>query len=150
MKYMRNNRCGSPPSACSPITCAGGSVTGGSVLPPPTPLFWPDIRLDLTGATLLNFAFSDCRIDRAAFSGATATFTDNAWFDGATFIESAQFAGVTFTGRAKFDGASFIRNARFYKAVFLDTASFTVARGLIDLRDARVAHPDGAYVWPGG
>nr|WP_246149389.1 pentapeptide repeat-containing protein [Nonomuraea turkmeniaca] len=55
----------------------------------PNPVFWPDIRLDLTGATLLDFRFDSCRVDRAAFEG--TTFTGYAWFSEATFSGTAWF-----------------------------------------------------------
>lgn len=89
------------------------------------PRFWPGIRLDLTGATLLNFAFSDCRIDTAVFIG--ATFTDNAWFDDTTFMDSAWFYNATFVGYAQFDRANFSSIASFSKATFASTASFDEA-----------------------
>lgn len=38
------------------------------------PLFWPGIRLDLSGASLLDAGFGGCRFDQADFRG--ATFTD--------------------------------------------------------------------------
>ncbi|SDL76631.1 hypothetical protein SAMN05421874_128145, partial [Nonomuraea maritima] len=43
---------------------------------------WPDIRLDLTGAALIDFSLANCRVSEAAF--VEATFTGRAWFDRTT------------------------------------------------------------------
>ena len=96
---------------------------------PPSQRFWPDIRLDLAGATLIDFIFdggvtADARFDGATFSGtarfdrATFTFTGTARFDGASFTGSAGFDGATFSGDAQFDGATFNGSARFDGATF--------------------------------
>ena len=58
---------------------------------PPSPLFWPDIRLDLTGATLIDFNLVNGVMADASFDG--ATFSGGAWFDGAAFSGGAGSAG---------------------------------------------------------
>jgi hypothetical protein len=107
------------------------------------PRFWPGTRLDLTGATLIDFSLANCVVSEARFDNATflgegrffgATFTDSAWFDGAKFTSNARFDaaqfhnawfdGVTFAGCAQFDAAAFTGSARFDEAVFSDSARF--------------------------
>jgi hypothetical protein len=67
---------------------------------PPSLRFWPDIRLDLVGATLINLDL---------LSGVLA----DADFTGAVFDGSAFFNGTMFRSRAAFDGATFTSNAQF-------------------------------------
>jgi Pentapeptide repeats (9 copies) len=120
---------------------------------PVSPHFWPDIRLDLTGATLIDFSllkgvtaeahFSGAAfIGKARFTGATLgalldkttsdyfmfdeTTVGGASFDGATFGGDASFDGATFGGDASFDGAIFGGDANF-KATFISYADFTEA-----------------------
>ena len=100
----------------------------------PSPRFWPDIRLDLVGATLIDFNLEDGRIAEADFGGATfsggawfrgATFSGGAWFRGATFSGDAVFDGkATFSGDASFGGATFSGDARFDWAAFSGDAGF--------------------------
>ncbi|MBV9142980.1 MAG: pentapeptide repeat-containing protein [Pseudonocardiales bacterium] len=73
--------------------------------PPPAAPAWPGIRLDLTGALLLEFPLMRCQLDYADFEG--AQFTGTANFEGAQFTDKANFRGVQFTGRADFGGAEF-------------------------------------------
>ncbi len=82
---------------------------------------WRGIRLDLTGATLIELRLSGCRISEAAFVGATfigAAGFDAAAFDGATFDGAAKFDGATFKGDTRFDGATFDGAAGFGRAAF--------------------------------
>src|ERR1017187_4260248 len=58
------------------------------------PRFWPDIRIDLTGATLIDFNFAKCTVGEALFVGAT-------------FNGLAQFDQASFTGFTRFDRATF-------------------------------------------
>ncbi|MEW1843750.1 pentapeptide repeat-containing protein [Nonomuraea angiospora] len=87
------------------------------------PRHWPNIRLDLTGATLLDFDFDNCRVGDAAFS--EATFTGNTSFDEGTFTGSASFGGATFTGNAWFGGATFTHGAWFDRGAFTGSAWFS-------------------------
>ena len=63
---------------------------------PASSRFWNNIRLDLTGATLIDFnlingVMADANFHRATFSG-------DASFGGATFSGAARFGGATFSG----------------------------------------------------
>ena len=89
---------------------------------PPSPRFWPDIRLDLAGATLIDFNLENGVMADADFTG--ATFSGDARFDGATFSGIAWFSGATFSGGAWFDGATFSGDARFLTATFSGDAWF--------------------------
>jgi uncharacterized protein YjbI with pentapeptide repeats len=112
---------------------------------PPGTRFWPGIRLDLIGATLIDFALRKARPADVYFSGVTfvgiapfdgttftgaalfsgATFTSTAFFQGATFTDKAWFAGVAFTGEAWFGGATFTGEAYFRATTFTGAALFT-------------------------
>jgi uncharacterized protein YjbI with pentapeptide repeats len=111
---------------------------------PPASRFWPNIRLNLTGATLINFnlvngVMADANFHEAVFSGGArfdeAIFRGDARFDGATFSGSANFyeavfsgdawfGEATFRGDAGFNGAAFRGDARFDKAAFHRCAWF--------------------------
>ncbi|WP_309117464.1 pentapeptide repeat-containing protein [Saccharothrix sp.] len=84
--------------------------------------FWPDTDLELTGATLIDFDFSQCRPRHAHFNG--ASFAGTARFVGASFAGTAVFDEASFAGDAVFDGASFARDAGFDEASFAGTAWF--------------------------
>ncbi|WP_143121265.1 pentapeptide repeat-containing protein [Streptosporangium canum] len=82
---------------------------------PAAPTFWEGVRLDLTGAPLIDFDLTDGHVTDARFDGATftgtarfdgATFTGNTWFGGATFAKGAWFEKVTFTEHAGFARAA--------------------------------------------
>ncbi|WP_197093667.1 pentapeptide repeat-containing protein [Nonomuraea sp. SBT364] len=83
---------------------------------------WPDIRLDLAGAVLVDFDLGTCRMGNADFGG--TTFTGDAWFDEAAFTRTASFIGATFAGDARFDGATFTDHTGFGEATFTGSASF--------------------------
>lgn len=84
--------------------------------------FWADIDLDLTGATLIDFTLTDCRVGTTTFR--EATFTGPAGFNGAAFTGDAQFEGATFTDAARFDDAAFSSVASFARATFNGDARF--------------------------
>jgi uncharacterized protein YjbI with pentapeptide repeats len=93
----------------------------------PGPRFWPGIRLDLTGATLIHLSFhrvvaTDVRFDEATFIGTAqfyeATFTGFASFHGATFDGEAAFSRAAFGGRADFRSSTFAEKAWFSQATF--------------------------------
>ncbi|TMR94917.1 pentapeptide repeat-containing protein [Nonomuraea basaltis] len=134
---------------------------------------WRDIRLDLTGATLIDFDLDGCRMRDALFREATftgrhagfrattftgdvrfseATFTNNAWFQAATFTGNAGFRATAFTGDAEFSEATFTGDVRFSKATFIGSAEFSGATGLelAELDSVRVAPPAGDVErrWP--
>ncbi|MEV4176930.1 pentapeptide repeat-containing protein [Nonomuraea sp. NPDC049709] len=83
---------------------------------------WPDMRLDLTGATLEHFDLHDCRVGDAWFS--RATFTGDAAFIGTTFTGDARFGDVTFTGDARFNATTFTGDAWFDATIFSGDAWF--------------------------
>jgi uncharacterized protein YjbI with pentapeptide repeats len=103
---------------------------------PPSPRFWPNIRLDLAGATLIDFnldngAMAEANLNGATFSGdagfAGATFNGHATFDKATFNGHATFDKATFGGHTWFAGATFGGTARFAGATFSGHAWFSGA-----------------------
>ena len=89
---------------------------------PPSARFWPGIRLDLAGATLIDFNLENGVMADARFGG--ATFSGDAWFGGATFTGDAGFDGATFSGDAWFGGATFSGDAWFGEATFSGDAWF--------------------------
>jgi uncharacterized protein YjbI with pentapeptide repeats len=102
----------------------------------PNSRFWPNISLDLVGATLIDFSFENCEIANADFSWATfsgdnrfsgATFDGFAWFSRATFDCFVRFDGVTFSGSAVFAAAVFSTGADFRWTTFSGDASFGAA-----------------------
>ena len=100
---------------------------------PASPRFWPDIRLDLGGATLIDFYLANGVMADANFGGATftgsvvfgrATFTGYAWFVGATFSSNVMFGEATFSGDIMFSRATFSSHALFSRATFSSMALF--------------------------
>jgi hypothetical protein len=77
--------------------------------------FWPDIRIDLRGATLIDFGFHDVTVEEV-------------WFDGATFIGIAQFYRATFASIARFEEATFASDATFSSSIFSCNAKFNNVR----------------------
>ena len=99
----------------------------------PSTSFWPRIRLDLTGATLIDFNFDNTVVSDALFGGATfsgdtsfgeATFSGDTSFGEATFSGDTSFGEATFSGDTSFGGATFSGDARFGRATFSGTAFF--------------------------
>ncbi len=111
----------------------------------PAATFWPDITLDLTGATLINLNFDRCHVTTASFvrtqfvgdpelgeltsQGAgkfitTARFDWAARFDRAAFAGPVSFDGATFTGNAWLADATFAGDARFDNVAFMGDARF--------------------------
>jgi hypothetical protein len=127
------------------------------------PQAWDEISIDLTGATLIDFALRG-RVMAASFTDATfygvaqfsgATFEGTARFDRATFHGEAVFSpatlslvyfhGATFHGGVWFDGATFRGHASFTEARFHGRVGFEGATfckytsvGSVDLTDARI------------
>ncbi|MFJ9781489.1 pentapeptide repeat-containing protein [Amycolatopsis sp. NPDC101161] len=89
---------------------------------PDSDAFWPDVDLDLRGATLFEFQFQRCRVRSAQFTG--AKFDGDADLGGATFLERAEFDRTTFTGRARFSDATFVKDVRIRTAEFRGKARF--------------------------
>ena len=110
---------------------------------PAGPEFWPSMRLDLTGATLIDLSFYRVLAAEARFAGATfigaaqfyeatfglssfqaAKFTQEAAFSRASFTGHADFSKVTFAAKSWFSQASFDRDADFNDATFAGDAMF--------------------------
>ena len=142
---------------------------------PPSPRFWPGIRLDLVAATLIDFDLMNgvvaaADFDTATFSGdagfggATfsleagfdrATFNGHAVFGEATFNGYAMFGRVTFNGNAVFGGATFNGGAGFIGATFggaasFDRATFSGGEDYLSFDQSGVTRPDAEHVWPVG
>jgi Pentapeptide repeats (8 copies) len=79
---------------------------------PANPKFWPDIDVDLSGATLARADFPSCRFRNAIFFGAS--------FDGGM----THFTGCEFHGMANFNFADFDSIVDFTRARFYDMALF--------------------------
>ena len=66
---------------------------------PPSPRFWPSIRLDLDGATLIDFDLQGGVVADASFI--RTTFSGTADFRAVTFSSHASFVEATFSARAE-------------------------------------------------
>ncbi|MFG2249010.1 pentapeptide repeat-containing protein [Spirillospora sp. NPDC048823] len=131
-------------------------------LHPSAQVYWPNLSLDLTGATLANaLNLTGCRIRDAVFR--RATFIHGAFFARTTVTGSANFVGAVFTGSTKFDNAAFAGVAYFRAATFSSSASFLGAafaghvhfgeikgEGGICLENATVADAGMEHVLPPG
>jgi len=91
----------------------------------PSSRFWDNIRLDLSGATLIDFNLVNGVVTYADFHG--AAFSGDASFDQATFGGAARFGGAIFGGAARFGGAAFRGDASFPEATFREDALFDEA-----------------------
>jgi uncharacterized protein YjbI with pentapeptide repeats len=87
--------------------------------------FWPDLHLDLTGASLLIFNLSNCEL--GGFTFAHATFVGTARFNGCKSARDAIFRSATFHGFTDFEGCNFAGQARFDDARFVRSSSFIQA-----------------------
>ena len=97
---------------------------GQAAAGPPGPLFWPDMRLDLSGAALIDLNFYRVVVADARFTG--ASFTGTSHFYGAIF-GGASFHGANFTEEASFSRAAFAGRADFSKAVIVGKIWFSDA-----------------------
>jgi uncharacterized protein YjbI with pentapeptide repeats len=89
------------------------------------PNYWPRIYLDLSGAELIHFSLSECRVQIANFEG--ARFIGGATFRKAEFTKIATFIRADFQGEADFSGAHLINAANFDDSTFRGSADFTAA-----------------------
>ncbi|MFE0028596.1 pentapeptide repeat-containing protein [Amycolatopsis sp. NPDC059021] len=69
------------------------------------PAYWPDVDLDLVGATLTNFTFTHCRVRSAVFYG--ATFVGTTSFRGTSYVSKADFKNTVFDGLVDFRSVDF-------------------------------------------
>jgi hypothetical protein len=110
---------------------------------PAGPEFWPGMRLDLTGATLIDLNFLRVVTAEARFAGARfigtaqfyeasmgiasfreATFTEDAAFSRGIFRGPADFTKAAFEGKSWFSGTTFDGDTDFSDAVFTGAATF--------------------------
>jgi hypothetical protein len=110
----------------------------------PVATFWRDpeqhpMDLDLTGAVLINFSLTECRLRTATFN--RAQFIGDAQFGGAAFTGDAAFNGAEFAGHAGFIAAECAGHAEFHAAKFASTAAFNTAQfaSSAAFREARFA-----------
>ncbi|MFI0962951.1 pentapeptide repeat-containing protein [Streptomyces sp. NPDC021080] len=85
--------------------------------------YWPGIHLDLSGAELIHFSLSECKVRIANFEG--ARFIGGAGFRKAEFTQIATFIGASFQGMANFKEANFTHSANFDGAIFQGATDFT-------------------------
>lgn len=104
---------------------------------------WPGIRLDLTGALLLQFSLRECQLEYADFT--RAQFVGATDFSRAQFTHGASFEGAQFSDRVDFSHAQFSDATDFESVRFADWSDFSHLRfvGATDFEDARFA--DWAY-----
>jgi uncharacterized protein YjbI with pentapeptide repeats len=99
---------------------------------PPAIAAWPGIRLDLTGALLLEFSLTNCRLDYADFTHAQ-------------FIDRADFGGAQFTGGADFGrGTRSTRGGPFFP--LFEVAQLTGEVYFTGARVVSTAEPNSK--WP--
>ncbi|MER7129049.1 pentapeptide repeat-containing protein [Streptosporangium saharense] len=98
--------------------------------------FWEGMRIDLTGATLIDLDLAHCHLNDARFD--EVTFQGDAGFNGAVFHGDAGFRGATCTGSADFAEATFQGKVRLSEGTFGETR-FTRAtfHETADLRETR-------------
>jgi hypothetical protein len=94
--------------------------------PRPAATFWPDIDLELTGATLIDLDLSHTTIRTAQFRN--ARFNGGSDFIRTRFTWRAEFSHTRFSGFADFLGARFATTARFNHAQFDKLARFSYAQ----------------------
>ncbi|MCP2256666.1 Pentapeptide repeat-containing protein [Streptoalloteichus tenebrarius] len=111
---------------------------------PTNPGFWPDIDLDLTSASLVDFDFGRCEVRGAEFTN--ATFSGQACFDNATFHGDISFRGATFHHAASFQHAVFVRGVDFRDVESAEPLSLSGARVRVDVE----AEVRGNRFWPLG
>ncbi|MEV3986987.1 pentapeptide repeat-containing protein [Nonomuraea sp. NPDC049758] len=86
---------------------------------------WPGVRIDLSGATLIDLDLRSCHISEARF--AECVFIGDSTFAGSTFVGDAMFDGTVFNGAARFGGTTFDGAAWFERATFTGAATFAGA-----------------------
>lgn len=98
--------------------------------------YWDRMRIDLTGALLIDLDFTDCHpgqtsFRNASFSGVArfneAVFNGDATFDRATFDSDADFTQATFSGYTGFHSVTFVGSALFFGVAFNMDTSFLAA-----------------------
>jgi hypothetical protein len=82
-----------------------------------TSAYWEGMRVDLTGAHLINLDFSEIRPAHVNFN--------HARFSGTARFDRAEFAGDAVFGGAQFDGATLFEETQFYKGAVFGGAKFS-------------------------
>lgn len=114
----------------------------------PGDAFWPDITLDLAGATLLGFTLDGCLLHGATFEGSRfhgpavfsrTEFTGPVSFHNARFAGGTRFTRTVWAGHADFTGSRFDHEVKFTRAEFRSSATFDGAQfeGDAGFADAR-------------
>ncbi len=97
------------------VRLAAQRILGTHLLPGrpgvPAANYWPDVDIDLTGATLIDFAFAGCRLRTVVF-------------DRARFIGDVVFTGMVCSGEASFRRAKFLGYSDFLVSRFLGNTAF--------------------------
>lgn len=99
--------------------------------------YWANMRIDLTGAHLIDLDFSNCSFSYVEFSNArfsegrtrfeNSHFTGDAIFSNAIFEVGANFAETHFGAGASFTGCKFGGEANYKDARFKNNAGFNRA-----------------------
>jgi hypothetical protein len=98
--------------------------------------YWPRIKIDLTGAVLINLDFSACRLDYSDFRH--AKFLGMTMFNSAEFINEAKFEHAMFAGKAS------LHDVIFYSYTGFSDADFSQSP---DFQRASTPYPS-RHVWP--
>ncbi|WP_236795731.1 pentapeptide repeat-containing protein [Amycolatopsis sp. GM8] len=118
----------------------------------PLSVFWPDIDLNLVGATLEWFWFRRCRVRTANFR--YATFREIAAFRGTTFAGGSDFRDTRWLGTADLRHADFgqsVGSVRgFHAASFDGTVTFGAEVSGANLDGANARADIAARTWPAG
>ncbi|ALG12772.1 pentapeptide repeat-containing protein [Kibdelosporangium phytohabitans] len=130
------------------VRVAAQRIIAAHMRPADEELFWPDVDIDLSGATLIDFRLDNCRarlatFDRAHFAGdisfvgsqfsgpvrfLNARFVSRrADFQTAWFASGVDFTGAGFAGDADFNGMKVNGEAQFTKTVFAGMVDFSQA-----------------------
>lgn len=105
--------------------------------------FWPDIKVNLSGARLTDADFSFCEFGWANFD--EARFEGTTWFTRSVFTAEARFVGSIFDGwLVSFEGAKFEQRAWHRWAAFNVSAEFARAHFAINAEFSRARFAENA------
>ncbi|MGV9700814.1 pentapeptide repeat-containing protein [Streptomyces sp. NPDC003483] len=88
--------------------------------------YWPQIFLDLSGAELIHFGLSECRVRMVNFEG--ARFVGGASFRKFQVTQLSTFIGAAFHGLTQFNESQFGMATNFAGAIFYGSADFTTVQ----------------------
>ncbi|MEU4803437.1 pentapeptide repeat-containing protein [Actinosynnema sp. NPDC023587] len=118
----------------------------GHLRPDRPDVFWSDVSLDLSHATLVKLTLTHAEVRRAAFVG--TTFVGPATFRGTEFVDHADFREAQFRGLADFRRVGFGESV-FRGACFSGETDFGVHTPA-SLAGARAKAVDLRRKWPNG